>query len=174
MPESKECVFCGPKDAPLTKEHVYSTNWQSSFPGTLHNDVVNRVGRSGFSSHHGEPNRFENVVRDVCRSCNAGWMRLLDEAANPIILGMGLGTVHAMSGEEANLFRAWATKTALVRTLQDRQEAQQARAERFHEFYDSRTAFGPLVIQAAACDPIQLDGNSSWVLEGGGPRRPMS
>lgn len=71
-----------------------------------------------------------------------------------------------MGADETALFRSWATKVALVRTLQDRSQAQQARPERFREFFEGREPFGELTVQAAACDRRHMDNNTSWVIPG--------
>lgn len=160
------CTFCGQSGVKLTKEHVYPQHWKLLFPAATGNDVVHRLGRNGYETQPGAPNRFENTVREFCAQCNGGWMRQIDEAAKPFLIPLAHGERSSLSEEESNALQIWATKTALVRSLQDRSAALQSSAARFHDFYRDRTPFGPLVVQAAACELSHLDGNSSLTLPG--------
>jgi hypothetical protein len=90
-------------------------------------------------------------------------MMRLDEQANEFVVPLARGERRHMDPDEATVFTSWATKTALMRTLQDAKQSQQARPERFHSFYANRSAFGELVVQAAWCDRRHMDNNQSWV-----------
>jgi hypothetical protein len=162
--EPRACAFCGRTDSPLTKEHVYPRSWKQYFPLVEGPDRAMQLGHSGYVERRGANDQFDNQVRDICASCNNGWMMHLDEEVRPFVIPLALGERDYMTAEEATAFRSWATKLALVRTLQDRNQAQQARPERFHDFHENRQAFGVLAIQAASCDRRHMDNNQSWVI----------
>lgn len=161
MASTGTCAFCGRSGQKLTKEHVYPKHWKLLFPMETGNDVVHRLGRNGYETQPGAPNRFENTVREFCADCNGGWMRLIDEAAKSFLIPLARGERTSLTADEANALRVWATKTALVRSLQDKSVGMQASSARFHEFYRDKAPFGRLVVQAAACEVSHLDGNSS-------------
>jgi hypothetical protein len=123
-----------------------------------------QLGHNGYIERRGANDQFDNQVRDICASCNNGWMMNLDEEVRPFVIPLALGERDHMTAVEATAFRSWATKLALVRTLQDRNQAQQARSDRFHDFYEKRKAFGALAVQAATCDRRHMDNNQSWVI----------
>lgn len=162
--EPRPCAFCDRTDSPLTKEHVYPRHWKQFFPDVQGPDRAWQFGRDGFVEHRGANDQFDNQVRDICATCNNGWMMHLDEEVKPFVVPLAQGDRSLMTAEESTAFRSWATKLALVRTLQDRAQAQQARAARFHNFYEDRQPFGALVVQAATCDRRHMDNNTSWVI----------
>ena len=168
MPEPVACVFCQRVDEqPLTREHVYPRHWQQYFPAAKGPDRVWQSGISGYVEHRGANHQFDNQVRDVCGTCNSGWMESLDMEAKEIVVAIGQGRQVSLTAEEATLFRSWATKIALVRTLQDRNQSAQASLERFHKFYDDRLPFSPLAVQAGYCQlGSSSDGNDSWTMPG--------
>lgn len=93
-------------------------------------------------------------------------MAELDEAAKTTVVSLGQMTAPGIDASDTATFRSWATKIALVRTLQDKAYAQQAHEDRFHDFYRRRQPFGPLVVQAARCEMPHGDNNTSWVMPG--------
>jgi len=163
---SRPCMFCWRTDSPLTKEHVYPHHWRKFFPDVGGPDNVWQSGPRGFVERRGANHQFDNQVRDICAACNSGWMRQLDERVRPFVIPMAHGVLTSLDRSQTNAFRTWATKTALVRTLQDRSQQQQAHDDRFREFFANRRPFGELVVQAAACDYCHVDNNTSWVVPG--------
>lgn len=165
MVESRKaaCVFCGWDAGPLTKEHVLPQHWAQYFPDeTATSDPVRRVENGKVVDLRGSKHRFENVVREVCGSCNSGWMQELDILAKPTVLALANEDARVITASEAPVFQAWATKTALMRTLMDRSAGQQARLDRFHEFYRVRQAFSKNSVQVARCARRAIDSNESW------------
>jgi hypothetical protein len=57
---------------------------------------------------------FTFTVRDVCESCNNGWMEELETEVAPIIDGLVLGEPRTLSILDQDALARWATKTALV------------------------------------------------------------
>ncbi|WP_148286196.1 hypothetical protein [Curtobacterium sp. B8] len=163
----RRCAFCGRTDSPLTKEHVYPRHWANFFPRSGTGPVnVFQTTPKGHVQRRGANHQFDEQVRDVCAVCNNGWMAELDEAAKTVVVSLGQATTAMMDASATSTFRSWATKIALVRTLQDKAHAQQAHEDRFHDFYRDRKPFGPLVVQAARCEMPHGDNNTSWVMPG--------
>lgn len=146
---------------------MYPRHWADYFPRRGTGPVnVFQTTPSGHIQRRGANHQFDEQIREVCARCNNGWMMELDEAAKPVVIALGQGTANTIGAAETATFRSWATKIALVRTLQDRAHAQQAQDDRFHEFYRDRRAFGPLLVQAALCEMPHGDNNTSWVMPG--------
>ncbi|OUD86847.1 hypothetical protein BC477_02550 [Clavibacter michiganensis subsp. michiganensis] len=159
-------MFCQRTDVPLTKEHVYPKHWKQYFPAVEGSGRVWQSGMNGYVERRGANHQFDNQVREVCGPCNGGWMQDLDMEAKPLVIAIGQGRQTSMTGEEATLFRSWATKIALVRSLQDRNQGMQALPERFHKFYDDRLPFSDLAVQAGYGEVGATDGNAGLTLPG--------
>ena len=157
------CVFCGRNDGALTKEYVLPQHLARYFPDEAERaDPVRRSEDGRIVDLPGAKHRFENAVRDVCGACNSGWMQQLDIAAKPIVLAIANDNERTVRAADADVLRAWTTKTALMRTLMDRAACQHARPERFREFYDHRQPFGKNFVQIARCARRAIDSNQSW------------
>lgn len=166
MPEYAPCAFCQRTDEPLTKEHVYPKHWKQYFPAVEGPDRVWQSGINGYVEHRGANHQFDNQVREVCGPCNRGWMQDLDMEVKDLVLAIGQGDSTSIPADRAASFRSWATKIALVRSLQDRNQSLQALPERFHKFYDDRQAFSAVSVQAGYAELGAGDGNHGWTMPG--------
>lgn len=118
----KACAFCGATGVKVTNEHLLRATWAGEYPmlweetrqvrETLGKPTVDRViPRTA----------FDMPVREVCESCNGGWMNALDTAAERVILDLANGRRADLPAGSQATIQDWATKTALVRTLSDRE-----------------------------------------------------
>lgn len=119
--DTKACIFCGRRD--VTNEHIFS-QW-------THKHMLPR-GRGSAESIVGivYPDRMEYVrtrmpgqmrdwqIKCVCggddTSCNNGWMRRLDEAADPIMTPLILGQEVRLSESDQRIIATWAVLKAMV------------------------------------------------------------
>jgi hypothetical protein len=100
----------------LTLEHVFP-DWLHTIgintePVTLIAGPLNRVGRK-----QTPPTPYSTQVRDVCRSCNEGWMKHLEDLAAVFLPPWIRGGPTAISAEAAPGIARWLQKTALVSLL---------------------------------------------------------
>lgn len=124
--EPKTCVFCR-SPGKMTGEHVFG-DWISRI-GLPAEPVQHAVGRLNRSLRGiGVSRPFTRVVRDVCASCNNGWMAKLEDAASRVLRPMILGTPANLSERDAATVAAWIHKTALVNMLMT-DDAEQARGD---------------------------------------------
>lgn len=109
---STSCAFCGSSEE-MTGEHVFGA-WLGRL-GLPQEPSLHRAGPLNRSPRDmGVTRPFKSTVRDICASCNNGWMSRLEAAAAralpPLILD-GRGAVEPSDGA---LVAAWVQKTALV------------------------------------------------------------
>lgn len=115
-PEKRRtCAFCGAW-GPLTKEHVFG-DWLSrlgldSEPAVHRAGPLNRLGKD-----LGTGPMFARTVRNICSTCNNGWMSTLEQIAQhalrPLILGEPSGIAPGQQGALAR----WAQKTVMIAML---------------------------------------------------------
>ncbi|MCX2746286.1 hypothetical protein OOZ51_00470 [Arthrobacter sp. MI7-26] len=140
------CVFCGQTKS-LTREHVFG-DWLGRIDldrrPALH--VAGPINRSPRDMGTTPP--FLRTVKDVCGSCNNGWMSQLEKIAervlNPFILGEP-GAILAASDQGA--LSAWTHKTALVAmlvsTADDRKNGYGLPADEYRHLYEQRMNLVP-------------------------------
>lgn len=111
----RTCAFCE-SSANLTGEHVFGA-WLGRLdlpqePSPHRAGPLNRSPRE-----MGVTKPFNQTVRNICASCNNGWMSNLEAVAaralSPLILGSG----DEIASHDRPLIAAWAQKTALVSML---------------------------------------------------------
>jgi len=111
----KSCVFCGSSDD-MTGEHVFGA-WLGRL-GLPHEPSPHRAGRLNRSPRDmGVTRPFKSTVRDVCASCNNGWMSALEAAAARVLPPLILDGHGEIGASDGSLIAAWAQKTALVSML---------------------------------------------------------
>ena len=107
--DRRVCVFCA-SSGPMSREHVVP-QWMSK--------AVLAPGPVSLSQSTGQVLRTQKklniVVKDVCESCNNGWMASLEDRVRPILKprleGDGCGFV---ASTQHRVIAQWATKTALL------------------------------------------------------------
>jgi hypothetical protein len=119
--DTLSCIFCG--RTPTTKEHIFS-EWIHKHLGQRGHNVaykrisVQHLDRSDFIRDI----RFPGQIRDwqikcVCgndpKSCNNGWMRQLEEAADPVMTPLILGQSATLSPEDQKIIASWAVLKAV-------------------------------------------------------------
>ena len=140
------CVFCG-RSGPQTKEHVLPA-WLKGMgldgaPVSYQAGWLNRLPRA-----LGAGRPFEVTVRDVCATCNSGWMSRLEAQARRILGPLILGQSAAVEEADLGIVAAWTQKTALVAMLvspgRDRASGYGLPPAEYSALYDAREATSPL------------------------------
>lgn len=109
------CVFCGAAGK-LTAEHVFG-DWLSRI-GLSNEAPVHTAGWLNRSPRDlGTTKPFKTTVRDVCGTCNSGWMSRLEAAASRVLTPLILGKSGTVEVVDQPIIAAWAHKTALVNML---------------------------------------------------------
>lgn len=108
------CVFCG-WEGKLTKEHVWPRWLQDVFPPA--SGIVGHTSIAGEDSRRWGAVPFEQTVKDVCHSCNTGWMNNLEIAAQPLLKPMFKGHGKALHERGQATLATWGLKTIMMCAL---------------------------------------------------------
>jgi hypothetical protein len=112
---TRQCAFCG-NAGPLTREHVLG-NWLSRI-GLGSGPVENYAGPlNRMPVPMGVSAAFQQSVKNVCSSCNNGWMGSLEETAQRVLTPLILGETGRIELEDQPVIAMWLQKTALVSML---------------------------------------------------------
>lgn len=121
------CYFCG-RRGDLTEEHAWP-RWLGKGALVEPTQSTRRIGfdRSSVDTYRELPTEVTNKqgsvlttrLREVCRTCNGGWMSRLEQQVAPVFERMcstdyPLGFT-ALEAEQVRIVAAWAVKTAWVR-----------------------------------------------------------
>jgi hypothetical protein len=143
----RTCVFCGSDDK-LTLEHVFP-DWLHTIgiatdPVVLVAGPLNRLGRELTP-----PTPYSTQVRDVCRSCNGGWMKRLEDLAAEVLTPWIRGEPATVQPPDQATIALWLQKTALVSLLvsaaSGKMTGQGLPASEYHQLYEQRDAMVPML-----------------------------
>lgn len=81
---------------------------------------------------------FDVIVRDICTTCNNGWMSQLEEQVKPILTPMLRDQPRTLTAPEQHLLATWATKTALTMQGANIGGERFTPAADYHWFHDRR------------------------------------
>lgn len=140
------CVFCG-FTGNLTAEHVlprWLLDIGLSLEPMLHEaGPLNRTGR-----RMGVNKPFTQTVRDVCGSCNGGWMSALESSVKNVLRPLIRGESGTVPPEAQAVIAAWIHKTALVGMLVNAKQQREGRRglpeEEYRLLFEHRQAQTPL------------------------------
>jgi hypothetical protein len=109
------CVFCGASDQKMSNEHL----WPQWIRRLLPPDVQKRVIRYSVDTDAGrirsfDTRLFELKVKDVCKSCNEGWMSLYESDVQHFATGMLQGNARQLHRGGQTAIAAWAVLKCLV------------------------------------------------------------
>lgn len=140
------CAFCG-FSGKLTGEHVFG-DWLSRIglelePALHAAGPLNRLDRN-----LGVRPPFRQTVKDVCGTCNHGWMSQLEVTAQRVLTPLILGEPGEIAATDAGAVAAWTQKTAITGMLVSSQEARDAGyglpASEYRELWTLRDNVQPL------------------------------
>lgn len=110
----RTCIFCG-HSGKLSKEHAWP-NWLLELLKQNKTEAITITG----SRNDGWSGKIYGVnaailIKKFCRQkCNAGWMKKLEDEAQPILTKMIRGENTALSSLEQLTVSSWLTKTSMV------------------------------------------------------------
>jgi hypothetical protein len=118
----KRCVFCQASGSgvDITQEHVLPAWLRTSAKIEFgEGEEVTRVnGRRVGKPRRAKP--FTRRPRIVCKKCNNGWMKELEDQARPILLPLLDGFKATLPPANQRIVAAWATKTCFALMYADR------------------------------------------------------
>jgi hypothetical protein len=159
---ARTCVFCG-FQGKLTGEHVFG-DWLTRIgldlePVPHGAGALNQIGRD-----LGVSPPFRRKVRDVCGTCNSGWMSRLENVAKRVLTPFILGRPGTLEAEDLGAVAAWVQKTALVAMLvsseDDRANGYGLLPTEYLELHAQRDKLQPL--QASQFWIGRYDGQRGW------------
>ena len=119
----RRCVFCGSQ--PTTKEHGLP-RWVDTFFNTPPLDST-QISDDFVPRAHGQRNTVSGYeIRAVCKSCNGGWLSILESEARPIIGPMVAGCGTVLNRDAQNTVATWVIKTCLILALRNPKKQQTA------------------------------------------------
>lgn len=141
-PARRVCVFCEAV-VPLEREHVFP-NWLKNLFSNVQPDFEHHTySRSWIATpittgvRREQGYLFSRKKKVVCKGCNHGWMKDLEDAANPLLKRMFRGDAFDLDPAESTTLAAWAWKTAYVVEHLNHQ-TMTTQAWQRHAFYASR------------------------------------
>lgn len=118
---ARRCAFCG-NDRELTKEHVLPAWMRSLWSEVeLSGHVTGGRTENGELSeyiHNAPP--FSSVVREVCATCNNGWMSRIEGRAKQTLIQLIQGQRTKLGEDKRAALATWMVKTSLVFQLAHR------------------------------------------------------
>jgi hypothetical protein len=112
------CLFCG-SSGPLTREHILRADFRKHF-GSDRFESRNWGWQLNQAGDRIEVDRkywalpFERTVKEVCASCNNGWMNDLENEAKDILLDLAEGRERTLNRAQLRIVTRWVAKTAAV------------------------------------------------------------
>jgi len=106
------CGYCGKPGR--SKEHHWG-RWSRKLiphrnPYALHKlSGVNKEGNAYSSSKKRPGDMRDQSIKMPCRACNMGWMKAVNEAAEPVLARFSAGDWYEINDEEKRALAAWAT-----------------------------------------------------------------
>jgi len=99
----------------MSKQHLLGKRWRKAFKGVIGTEgfVELRTGSEVIASYTSAP--FDTQIRCVCKSCNEGWMEVMERASFPVCEPMAVRNLPTSLDSSAQLALAnWAVETALM------------------------------------------------------------
>jgi hypothetical protein len=110
------CLFC--ENPANSKEHLFPDWLNSLFPTEV-------IGPSTAERFSATPETFQvkswttlkaasETIREVCSTCNNGWMARLEARAKPLLMPMAGGAAQLLDPAQQIIVATWAAKTIMV------------------------------------------------------------
>lgn len=126
--EQRTCVFC--KGTPLTKEHIFP-DWLKSILDR-ESELKHSSDRLSVQFEHGKAfltpfrkqksgNLMSTKLLIVCKSCNSGWMSMLQQQTKPILTPLVLGESIILKTAEIDQRLKWIVMATMVAEFDDRE-----------------------------------------------------
>jgi hypothetical protein len=118
--QPRKCIFCR-RFGNMSKEHIWSDWMAELFPkGAVpaHHEVLHvRTQKfipvsSNVLTRQGAA--ITKKLRVVCRNCNHGWMKALEEAVRPILTPLIIGQPIALNRDDQRILAEWITLKVMV------------------------------------------------------------
>jgi len=114
--EKMDCLACGPTASRASNEHVFSKWPLKEFEPDASMPLYRRLD-DGTEKQTRKDVRLDSFrLKEVCDSCNNGWMSKLENDAKPAIVDLirGRRELTSLTEEERKIVAGWAGKTAIV------------------------------------------------------------
>ena len=155
------CAFCDKADGKRTREHILRKKFHDLIP---EEDGTGRISTTDYphdasreTKLRGLPHsNFEMQVNEICEDCNRGWLNDLETRVEEIVVDLAHGRVRGLTGDEVHDLRFWMAKTALVKTLQEREQPRLVPL--FREMYEKQQTPKNVDVQFAVCSGTAPNG----------------
>ena len=122
-----KCIFCG--KGGLTKQHVWP-DWLRNVVPRLNNtheqskihvltNLMNKSAHISPSLKNYQGHQGVRKIRNVCKTCNGGWMSRLETKAKPLLSSMILQNPVVLEKEAQAIIASWVVMTSIVAEFTD-------------------------------------------------------
>ena len=118
-----KCIFCGSTGGDgncISGEHIWSS-WSHQyvqFPGDFDKRYIQNNDRLGFVRGASEQSRprspLGTQIRVVCKKCNNGWMKTIEDKTRPFLKEIIAGNCSVLSESEQIWLRKWLFLKAII------------------------------------------------------------
>jgi hypothetical protein len=120
-----KCIFCG--GSGLSKQHI----WPNWFRNIINRDskshtqqtVSYKYRKSGVYATPGSRQKqgdlWSRKIRNVCATCNNGWMSVIENGVKPLLTNLIAGRISVITEKEQSDFAAWVTLLAIMAEYTD-------------------------------------------------------
>lgn len=131
------CPFCLDNDGESSAEHWLPDSWERYFTVPL--VMLDTAGVDGEIQPRRVNNRspFDIKFDGICKSCNGGWLKDIDEAAQSAVLPFATAQTSRLSPDSLDRVALHLTRTALIYTW-GRRSQNGYPGQLFREFFRSR------------------------------------
>lgn len=110
------CPFCQTADGESSAEHWLPDSWEKYL--TVPSVMLDTMGVDGERAPRRVNNRspFDFKFDGICKACNGGWLKDIDEAAKSAVLPFATAQTSRLSHESLDLVALHLTRAALIYT----------------------------------------------------------
>lgn len=137
---------------PRTREHVLRKDFKGKIPHVSGVRMLRdypSFPELGVKVTNFPLTNFDMTINEVCGECNSGWMNDLESEVEDIVVALANGQFRDLTGPEVEALRFWMVKTALVKTLQNRESGRLTRL--LDEMYRLKKAPKYVAVQFGVC-----------------------
>jgi hypothetical protein len=155
------CVFCWTTTGKRSGEHVLR-RWFKGRIGTYPAVQLHRT-----SNLVGQVERlmpitpFDQVVNDVCRECNQGWLEQLEGAVGNFLVEFANARIDTFPADIAESLALWCVTRGLLRAQMDNAALQHPDLDSFHEVWQTRKPPRGARVHASRCDAYVRAGGAN-------------
>lgn len=155
------CLFCRTTTGKRSGEHVLR-QWFKGRIETYESIRLYRTGGANGPLERGQPTTpFDQIVNEVCRDCNQGWLNDLETSVGGFLVDFANNRTTTFPEEFTEPLAMWCVTRALLRAQTDKADNQQPDPDTFHRVWEERKPPSGSRVHVARCDAYLHAGGSN-------------